>query len=142
MPLLDTLEDSEISRDVRRRAGHGNALNCHTVVTLRGGDPNRKFSFVCVCMQTWEKCNKNVKNKFMQNKKRVSYWATGNGHYLGKDLITFSYTIIFAHMGGCPLPVSMTLLVTENPDSVRLCRYSELPLPVDSSCPTWLRCWA
>lgn len=39
--------------------------------------------------------------------------TTRNGHYLGKDLITFSYAIILAHMGGCPLPVSMTLLATE-----------------------------
>lgn len=69
MPLLDTLEGSEINREVRKSAGCGYALNCHTVATLGGGDPNRKFSSICVCVQTWKKCNKNLENKFMQSKK-------------------------------------------------------------------------
>ena len=38
----------------------------------------------------------------MQNTS-VSYWAARSGHYLRKDLITFSYTTIFAHVGGCPM---------------------------------------
>lgn len=72
MPLLGTLEGSEISKEVRRRAGRGKTLNCRTVATPGGGDPNRKFSGICVCVQTWGKCNENLKKKFTGNKKSGS----------------------------------------------------------------------
>lgn len=45
-----------------------------------------KLLLVCECVQTWGKNHKNLKNKFTQNRKSVSYWENSYSISLERTL--------------------------------------------------------
>lgn len=66
LPLLDTLEGSEISGEVSRM---WQCLKLPYSGNSRGWGSQQKISW-CMCVYKHrKKCDRNLKNKFMQNKK-------------------------------------------------------------------------